>query len=41
LSTVDHRPVQFWSARSRLLDALYRVWPAARPYQLAVARWEE
>ena len=41
MSIIDHRTLQFWSARSPVLDALYRVWPAARPYQLAVARWSE
>jgi SAM-dependent methyltransferase len=36
LRVVEQGTVQFWPARSRLLDALYRVWPAVRPFQYAI-----
>jgi SAM-dependent methyltransferase len=36
LRVLTQNTVQFWPSRSRLLDALYRVWPAVRPYQYAV-----
>lgn len=41
LRVVDQGTVQFWPSRSRLLDVVYRVWPAVRPYQYAIFRPQE
>lgn len=38
LEVVEQATIQFWPARSRVLDVLYRAAPSLRPYQWAVVK---